>query len=164
VRAPQGEACAISAVCSLSSVARGSGDATNRRAAGGTFSRIGVGLAVLLLTLANCLLAAQPAGDAGRGKTLFEKRCTGCHALDRIKEGPRLRGVYGRHAGSDPSFPYSESLRKARFSWDEPTLQRWLSDPESVVPDTDMAFRLQNEGERADIIAYLKELSTARGK
>jgi cytochrome c2 len=31
-----------------------------------------------------------------RGKEIFEKRCGGCHSLDRDKEGPRLRGVYGR--------------------------------------------------------------------
>jgi cytochrome c len=27
------------------------------------------------------------------GKQVFEKRCTGCHALDNEKAGPRLRGV-----------------------------------------------------------------------
>jgi cytochrome c len=41
-----------------------------------------------------------------RGKETFEKRCGGCHSLDRDKEGPRLRGVYGRTSGSVSSFNY----------------------------------------------------------
>src|SRR5215813_8654502 len=31
-------------------------------------------------------------GDAVRGKAVFEKRCTGCHAMDADREGPRLGG------------------------------------------------------------------------
>ena len=42
---------------------------------------------------------ATPAQTAASGKELFEKRCGGCHSLDRDKEGPRLGGVYGRTAG-----------------------------------------------------------------
>jgi cytochrome c2 len=38
-------------------------------------------------------------GDAIAGRTAFEKRCGGCHALDHDKEGPRLAGVVGRKAG-----------------------------------------------------------------
>src|ERR1700759_1056486 len=49
--------------------------------------------------------------DAERGKQLFEKRCTGCHSLDQNKEGPHLRGVYGRHAGRLPGFTYSAALQ-----------------------------------------------------
>ena len=35
-------------------------------------------------------------GDAARGRAVFEKRCTGCHALTENREGPKLQGVYGR--------------------------------------------------------------------
>jgi cytochrome c2 len=34
-----------------------------------------------------------------------------------------------------------------------------LTDPEALVPDSDMAFRLQNADERRDVIGYLEELS-----
>jgi cytochrome c2 len=30
-------------------------------------------------------------------------------------------------------------------------------DPETVIPDNDMSFRLNNAGERAAIVAFLKE-------
>lgn len=99
------------------------------------------------------------ATDAGRGRDAFEKRCTGCHALDKIKVGPRLRGVYGRQAGKDMDFTYSDAVKSASVTWDESTLERWLTDTESVIPGNDMSFRLNNADERENIIAYLKQLS-----
>ena len=100
--------------------------------------------------------ASKPDPDSGRG--LFERRCTGCHALDGLKAAPPLRGVFGKSVGRNPQFPYSDALKNARVSWDEATLDRWLADPEAVVPGNDMSFRLDNAAERADIVAYLKQL------
>jgi cytochrome c len=103
-------------------------------------------------------MVAWTADDARRGEQFFHQMCTGCHALDAEKEGPRLRGVFGRAAGSVAGFPYSDGLKKARVVWDEATLDKWLTDPSSIAADNDMAFRLENAGQRADIIAYLKTL------
>lgn len=107
--------------------------------------------------LALSSLAQTPPAPAG--KALFERRCAGCHALDRDMEGPRLRGVYGRTAGSLDSFSYSDALRKSKIRWDAGSLDQWLSDPESLVPDNDMPFRLVRAEERRAIIAYLKQVS-----
>ena len=103
-------------------------------------------------------MVAAHADGTDRGREAFEKRCTGCHAPDTAKEGPPLRGVFGRRAGSAAKFPYSEALSKARFTWDEASLDRWLTDPDALVPDNNMPFRLDNAGERAAIIDYLKRL------
>lgn len=103
--------------------------------------------------------ATPPAGDEGKGKELFERRCGGCHSMDHPKEGPRLRGVYGRVSGSTPDFEYSDALKKARITWNEETLGKWLTDTEALVPDNDMTFRVPNPDERRDIIAYLKKQS-----
>jgi cytochrome c len=119
------------------------------------------GVATVAVTM--ILLAAPRSGgaqDADRGKELFEKRCTGCHALDNDKEGPRLRGVYGRKSGAIESFNYSDALKRAGIPWDAASLDLWLADPEKLVPDNDMAFRLVKADERTAIIAYLKELSS----
>jgi len=97
--------------------------------------------------------------ETSPGKQIFEKRCTGCHALDNEKTGPRLRGVYGRPAGSIASFPYSEAVRKSGVTWDNSSLDKWLTDPDAFIPDNDMAFRVTNSEERAAVIEYLKELS-----
>ena len=102
---------------------------------------------------------AGSAKDADRGRDTFEKRCTGCHALDKIKVGPPLRGVFGRSAGTDPQFTYSDAMKKASVAWDESTLDRWLTDTDSVIPGNDMAFRLNDPADRANIIAYLKQMS-----
>lgn len=102
---------------------------------------------------------ADSGRDPGRGRDTFEKRCTGCHALDKIKVGPPLRGVYGRAAGRDPQFTYSDAVKSAPVTWDESTLDRWLTDTETVIPDNDMSFRLNDPAERANIIAYLRQLS-----
>jgi cytochrome c len=96
------------------------------------------------------------AGDADRGKQLFEKRCTGCHSLDQDKEGPRLRNVYGRTAGSISTFKYSDALKASHVTWDDVSLAKWLTDTESLVPDNDMSFHVPKADERADIIRFLK--------
>ncbi len=55
-------------------------------------------------------------------------------------------------------FSYSEALKKAGIRWDDANLDRWLTDPDAMVPDTDMAFRLASGEERKAVIAYLKSL------
>ena len=99
------------------------------------------------------------AGNADQGKIVFEKRCTGCHSLDQDKEGPHLRGVFGRKAGKISGFPYSDGMKGAQFTWDAAALDKWLTDTESVVPDNDMSFHVPNPQERADIIRFLESLS-----
>jgi cytochrome c len=93
-----------------------------------------------------------------RGKDLFVRRCSGCHATDSNKEGPKLRGIYGRSAASVAGFGYSDPLKKSGIRWDETSLDKWLTDPDALVPDTDMAFRVADKEERQAVIAYLKSL------
>jgi cytochrome c len=100
--------------------------------------------------------ALDGAGDAVHGKAVFEKRCTGCHAMDADREGPRLAGVYGRKAGSVAGFTYSPGLKNSGITWDEATLERWLSDPDLVVKDNNMSISVPKAEERRDLIAYLK--------
>ncbi len=111
----------------------------------------------MITTFLFALIFATPA--APDGKDIFERRCTGCHALDKDKEGPSLRGVYGRAAASKAPFSYSDALRKVKLTWDAATLDKWLTDPDKVAPGTDMNFRVVKPDERAAIIDYLKQLS-----
>jgi cytochrome c len=119
---------------------------------------LGSGLAAIALLLVGSTISATRAAQATvSGKELFEKRCGGCHALDRDKEGPRLRGVYGRAAGAVDSFQYSDALKKSKITWTETTLDKWLTDTETLVPDNDMSFHVERPDERAEIIGYLKQ-------
>jgi cytochrome c len=95
-------------------------------------------------------------GDAVHGKAVFEKRCTGCHAIEADREGPRLAGVYGRKAGSVAGFAYSPGLKNSGITWTDETLERWLSDPDLVVKDNNMSIGVPGAEERRDLIAYLK--------
>jgi cytochrome c len=110
--------------------------------------------AFVLLVVGSSRFAAGQSTSSD--KETFEKRCGGCHALERDKEGPRLHGVYGRVAGSVDSFQYSEALKKSKITWTDETLEQWLADPETLVPGNDMTFHVEKAAERAEIIAYRK--------
>jgi cytochrome c len=113
----------------------------------------GMSICLVVLTLSTVGKAQSP----DSGKELFQKRCGGCHALDRDKEGPRLHGVYGRTAGSVDSFQYSDALKKSKIVWAEDTLDRWLTSTEKLVPDNEMTFHVEKAEERTAIIAFLKQ-------
>jgi cytochrome c len=121
---------------------------------------MGVAIAAFVMAVGGSSVSVTARAQAtADGKALFEKRCGGCHALDRDKEGPRLGGVYGRVAGSVDSFQYSDALKKSKVKWVEDTLDRWLTDTEKLVPNNDMTFHVEKADERSAIIAYLKQNS-----
>lgn len=117
---------------------------------------------VLLFCAAVPALAAlQPAAgqDAGRGEQLYEQRCSACHSLDADRTGPHHRGVFGRRAGSVEGFAYSPALRRAGVVWGRETLEAWLVNPEALIPGQRMGYSVDNAADRADIIAYLRQVS-----
>jgi cytochrome c len=125
--------------------------------------RTGIFIATIVcLSIANSLTAAavgaagQPSADVG--KQVFEKRCSGCHDVNRAKEGPPLGGVVGRKAGSVAGFEYSAALKASGITWDETKLERWLAAPEMLIPDTDMSFQVASPEERVALVMYLKSL------
>jgi cytochrome c len=115
-------------------------------------------IAITLIAGCSVLALGGATGGTNSGRAAFEKRCSGCHALDRDKVGPRLGGVVGRKAGAVSAFVYSDAMKRSTVVWNEASLNRWLTDPESVIPDNDMSFRLDDAGERGAIIAYLQEV------
>ena len=95
-------------------------------------------------------------GDPNRGKTLYQA-CQACHSIDENDLGPKHRGVVGRRAGSIEDYSYSAALKSSGLTWDEATLDRWLTNPSALVPGTKMFFQVGDGQNRADIIAFLKE-------
>jgi len=96
-------------------------------------------------------------GDPTRGQAVFEKRCTGCHSLTNNREGPRLQSVYGRATGTVPNFPYSAALLNAHLTWNDATLEQWLTDPDAFLPGNNMDFLVAKPQERRDLIAWFKQ-------
>jgi cytochrome c len=112
--------------------------------------------------LAAVAAPAFAAGDAAHGKALFQQRCGLCHqgAPDDGDggQGPDLRGVVGRKAGTDPGFGYSPALKGAKLTWTPETLDQFLTAPGKMVPGTAMPVSTANPKDRADLIAYLATL------
>jgi len=94
------------------------------------------------------------------GETVFKKNCAVCHTLEagKNKIGPSLAGVVGRKAGSVPGFSYSAANKDSGDTWDEQTLDTYLTDPRKFMPGTKMVFAgLKNTEDRKALIAYLAE-------
>ena len=92
--------------------------------------------------------------------TVFANQCGVCHTLnpaDPPRLGPLLKGVYGRKAGSFPGFKYSPGFATADFTWDDQHLDRWLADPQALIPGAVMLYKQANPKIRVQIIEYLKE-------
>lgn len=109
-----------------------------------------------LFSTAQAQSAAADPGNPARGQTLYQA-CTGCHSLDDNDVGPKHRGVVGRRAGTVADYNYSSALKAADLVWDRANLDRWLTNPQGLVPGTKMYFAIADAQTRADIIAYLAQ-------
>ena len=116
-------------------------------------------LAAALTLPGTAALAAE--GDAEVGAKVF-KKCKACHSLEegKNKVGPHLAGIVGRDAGVVEGYKYSKAMREAEaFVWDEASIDTFLTKPKAFLKGTKMSFAgLKKEGQRADVIAYLKSL------
>ncbi len=120
-----------------------------------------VALSAALLVLATASVCAntvadKPVGDVMHGQRVYQI-CMGCHSLDEDDVGPRHRGVVGRVAGTIPDYAYSPALKSSHIVWNRDTLDRWLANPQALVPGVKMFFAMPNAQDRADVIAYLAE-------
>src|SRR5690242_18031070 len=84
-------------------------------------------LAIGALTLSGGLAHAE--GDAAAGKTVFANHCASCHTIEVGKNGfgPSLAAVFGRKAGTLPGYKYSPAMANSGLTWDEKTLDVFLT-------------------------------------
>ncbi|MBC2778374.1 c-type cytochrome [Parasphingopyxis marina] len=122
--------------------------------------RIAAGAAVFLLS---SMAVAQPApGDVARGERAYQK-CFSCHDLATDSQpltGPHLGGIVGRRIAAMGGFAYSLEMRAFAGQheiWTPALLERFLADPQAVVPGNEMGFfGIGDPQERADLMAYLR--------
>jgi cytochrome c len=115
---------------------------------------------LVLCVLATTAGASALAADVEAGKTEF-KKCALCHTTEpgKNKIGPSLFGVVGRKSATLENFNYSEAMKKFDHTWDEASLDEYLTDPRATVPGTKMIFPgIKDKTERDDVIAYLETL------
>lgn len=119
-------------------------------------------LAIAAAALFAATTFAHAEGDAEKGEKVF-KRCKACHAVGegaKNKVGPQLNGIVGRDIASAEGYNYGDAIKakgEELGAWTEELLAQYLEDPKAFVEGrSKMAFKLKKEGQRADVIAYLK--------
>ena len=104
---------------------------------------------------------ATPTPVAAAGPPESFKQCAICHKVEPGQHGlgPSLAGVFGARSAHAGGFNYSDAMESANLTWNQATLDRYLANPQGVVPGTTMAFAgVKDAAKRAEIIAYLKTL------
>lgn len=105
-------------------------------------------------------LAEQEASDT---QVEFNNSCRTCHSMREgdNRLGPTLNGVVGRKAGTVEGFQFSEAMKSSGIVWDEATLDKFITNPETVVHGHKMQpfGGVANAEDRSKIIAYLKSIS-----
>jgi cytochrome c2 len=102
-------------------------------------------------TLVFALLAdpAMATGNAADEQHDFS-RCAACHAVqpDHNGIGPSLAAVVGRQSGTEAGYHYSPAMAGAQITWDDASLDRFLTNPQSMVHGTKMfiAVRTHSSG------------------
>ncbi len=115
------------------------------------------------LVIAAGLVMAMPAvasaQDADAGKAVFNK-CRACHAVGagaKNMVGPQLNGIVGRKAASVEGFNYSDAMKAYGKTWDDATLDAYITDPKASIPGNKMVFvGIKDEADRKNLIAFLK--------
>ena len=108
------------------------------------------------------LLTPRPgaAADVTAGQAIFN-RCKICHTIEaggRSTVGPNLHGIFGRKAGTEDNFAYSEAMKNSGIVWDDDTLTKYLRDPRTFIPGNRMAFPgIKDDQQIADLLAYLHQ-------
>ena len=108
------------------------------------------------------LLAKLPApyntADLANGQAKFAL-CASCHTLTAggpNMTGPNLHGIFGSKAGAVEKFSFSDGMKASGITWDAAQMDRWITDPKAMLPDTKMTFPgFKDSKDRADVIAYL---------
>ncbi len=113
------------------------------------------------------LPAAYQAADLSNGEAKFAL-CRSCHTTAQGGEamtGPNLWGIFGRKAGSDATFTYSDDLKNAGWTWDADRIDKWITNPRAVLPGTKMTFiGMPDANDRRDVVAFLKTQTSAPPK
>ena len=97
------------------------------------------------------------AADAARGQTLYKTMCVACHSIDYNGVGPAHKGLIGKKAGSRADYVYSPAVKASSIVWADKTMDKWLANPEKLIPGQKMGFMVPAAKDRADLIAYLKK-------
>ena len=118
-------------------------------------------MAAIIATATLALGSGMSPARAADGADVFNNNCAVCHSTDpgTNKLGPSLAGVVGRKSASLGDYSYSPGMTKLGATWDKATLDKYLSDPQAMVPGTKMIFPgVKDANDRKALIDYLATL------
>src|SRR5262245_36931399 len=128
-----------------------------------SLATITVSLAAAVSAVCAAALAQGAAGGPPKphdGELAFNNACRTCHTLREgdNRLGPSLYSIVGRKAGALSGYGYSSAMQNAGLVWDKANLNRFIADPDQVVPGHNMKpyGGVASAEERARIIAYLE--------
>jgi cytochrome c len=102
--------------------------------------------------------------DVKLGRLVFNNVCRTCHTTNKgdNRLGPHLYKIVGRKAGSLPNYGYSSAMKRADFVWDEAKLNRFIANPDEIVPGNNMKpyGGLASADDRMKVISFLQSLAT----
>ena len=92
--------------------------------------------------------------------------CRTCHTTKEgdNRLGPHLYKIIERKAGSLPDYGYSSALKGADFVWDEEKLERFIANPDELVPGNSMKpyGGLASVDDRARIVSFLRSVASGQ--
>ena len=99
--------------------------------------------------------------DPAAAEAQFKKSCGTCHTVDPSappRQGPNLFGVVGRPAGSFDGFKYSPAFLAGKdgIVWDAANIDRWITDPQAMIPGVVMLYKQADPEKRHLVIEFLK--------
>ena len=108
---------------------------------------------------------AMPTLAAESAPAVFNNHCRTCHSVKEgdTRLGPSLHNIYGAKAGSSPAYAsYSQGLKSSGVTWDEATLDKFIENPDQVVPNNNMKpyKGIADQTVRKQIIDFLRSQST----
>jgi cytochrome c len=102
--------------------------------------------------------------DTASGQRAFNNACRTCHTTKEgdNRLGPHLYKIIGRKAGSLPDYGYSTAMKDAGFVWDEEKLERFIANPDELVPGNSMKpyGGLASTGDRASVVSFLRSVAS----
>ena len=103
---------------------------------------------------------------AASEQQVFNNACRTCHTINEgdNRWGPNLYKIIGRQAGSLPDYNYSSALKGAGFVWDKEKLERFIANPDEVVPGNNMKpyGGLASSDDRTRIVSFLQSVASGR--
>jgi cytochrome c len=121
-----------------------------------------IGALLLIIPISPALAETEAGAAEPDGQVEYNNACRTCHSMkpgdNRL--GPTLHGVVGRKAGTVEGFAFSSAMKSSRITWDEATLDKFITNPEAVVSGNGMKpfGGIDSAEDRAKIIGYMKTL------